>query len=64
MCIITGKTGYVFGSQGSVYSCFKALFTWREGNHAGRVPLLEGLPSSIVFPGFVCMRGRVTPGGG
>ena len=32
--------------------------------HGGRVTLLEGLPSSIVFPGFVYMRGRVTPGGG
>ena len=30
--------------------------------HGGRVALLEGLPSSIVFPGFVYMRGkRVTP---
>ena len=42
----------------------KALLTWREGNPAGRVTLLGGLPSSIVFPGFVYMRGRVTPGGG
>ena len=43
---------------------FKALFTWREGNPAGSVTLLGGLPSYIVFPGFVYMRGRVTLGGG
>ena len=42
----------------------RTLFTWREGNPAGGVTLLVGLPSSIVFPGFVYMRGRVTPGGG
>ena len=35
-----------------------------EGNPPGRVTLLGGLPPSIVFPGFVYMRGRVTPGGG
>ena len=40
------------------------MFTWREGNPAGRVTLLGGLPSSIVFPGFVYMRGKVSPGGG
>ena len=40
------------------------LFTWREGNPAGSFALLVGLPSSIVFPGVVYMRGRVTPGGG
>ena len=32
--------------------------------HGGRVALLGGLPSSIVFPGFVYMPGRATPGGG
>ena len=42
----------------------RTLFTWREGNPAGGVTLLVGFPSSIVFPGFVYMRGRVTPGGG
>ena len=42
----------------------KTLFTWREGNPAGSFTLLVGLPSSIVFPSFVYMRGRVTPGGG
>ena len=42
----------------------KALFTWGEGNPPRRVTLLGGLPSSTVFPGFVYMRGRVTPGGG
>ena len=30
----------------------------------GGVTLVEGLPSSIVFAGFVYMRGRVAPGGG
>jgi len=39
-------------------------FTWKEGNPPRRVTLLEGLPFSIVFPGFVYMRGRVTLGGG
>ena len=29
----------------------------------GRITLLRGLPSSIVFPGFVYMSGRVTLGG-
>ena len=38
----------------------KALFTWREGNPAGRVTLLGGLPSYINFPRFVYMGGRVT----
>ena len=42
----------------------KALLTWRDSNLAGRVTLLGGLPSSIVFPGFVYMLGRVTPGEG
>ena len=35
----------------------KTLFTWREGNPAGSFTLLVGLPSSIVFPGVVYMRG-------
>ena len=42
----------------------KALFTWREGNPPRRVTLLGGLPSSIVFHGFVYMSGRVTLGEG
>ena len=42
----------------------KAVFTWREGNLPRRVTLPGGLPSSIVFHGFVYMRGMVTPGGG
>ena len=42
----------------------KGPFTWKEGNPPTRVTLLEGLPFSIVFPGFVYMRGRVTLGGG
>ena len=42
----------------------ETMFTWRKGNPAGRVTHLVGLPSSIVFPGFVYTRGRVTPGGG
>ena len=39
----------------------KALFTWREGNPPS---LLEGLPTSIVFPGFVYVLGRFTLEGG
>ena len=42
----------------------KAVFTWREGNPSRRVTLLGGLPSSVVFHGFVSMQGRITPGGG
>ena len=33
----------------------KTVFTWGEGNPAGMVTLLVGLPSSIVFPSFVYM---------
>ena len=33
----------------------KTVFTWGEGNPTGRVTLLVGLPSSIVFPSFVYM---------
>ena len=40
------------------------VLTWKEGNPPTRVTLLEGLPFSIVFPGFVYMRRRVTLGGG
>ena len=42
----------------------KAVFTWRERNPPRRVTLLGGLPSSVVFHGFVYMQGAVTPGGG
>ena len=42
----------------------KGPFTWKEGNPLTRVTLLQGLPFSIVFPGFVYMRGGVTLGGG
>jgi len=41
---------------------FFSLLNWAQFT-GGRITLLRGLPSSIVFPGFLYMSGRVTLGG-
>ena len=62
------RHNFSFKRRGSIGSLFRTWFRitkrFRARLHGRRVTLLKGLPFSIVFPGFVYMRGRVTLGGG